>query len=42
MPGLNSAIRLPHSFAQVEIRQSSIVRVLPWAATIRAAMSGRP
>ena len=27
MPGLNSAIRLPHNRAQVEIRQSSTVMV---------------
>jgi hypothetical protein len=39
MPGLNSAIRLPHNLAQVEILASSTVRVLPWAATIRAAVS---
>ena len=39
MPGLNNAIRLPHSLAQVEIRQSSTVRVLPWDTTIRAAVS---
>jgi hypothetical protein len=39
MPGLNSAIRLPHSRAQVEIEQSSTVMVLPWVATIRAATS---
>jgi hypothetical protein len=39
MPGLNRAIRLPHSRAQVEIEQSSTVMVLPWLATIRAATS---
>jgi hypothetical protein len=39
MPGLNTAIRLPHNRAQVEIVQSSMVMVLPWRATIRAAMS---
>jgi hypothetical protein len=37
MPGLNTAIRLPHLRAQLEIRQSSTVMVLPWAATIRTA-----
>ena len=39
MPGLNSAILLPHNLAQVEIEQSSTVMVLPWVATIRAATS---
>jgi hypothetical protein len=39
MPGLNRAILLPHNRAHVEILQSSTVRVLPWMATIRAAIS---
>jgi hypothetical protein len=39
IPGLNSAIRLPHNLAQVEMLASSTVMVLPWAATIRAAAS---
>jgi hypothetical protein len=39
MPGLNNAIRLPHNRAQVEIRQSSTVILLPWVATIRAETS---
>jgi hypothetical protein len=39
MPGLNTAILLPHRRAQVEIEQSSTVMVLPWLATIRAATS---
>jgi hypothetical protein len=38
IPGLNKAIRLPHNLAQVDIEQSSTVIVLPWVATIRAAM----
>jgi hypothetical protein len=37
MPGLNSAIRLPHNLAQVAIEQSSTVIELPWVATIRPA-----
>jgi hypothetical protein len=39
MPGLNNAILLPHNRAQVEMRQSSTVMVLPWAATIAAQTS---
>ncbi|MDT5282958.1 MAG: hypothetical protein QOJ20_4153 [Mycobacterium sp.] len=39
MPGLNKLIRLPHNRAQLEILPCSTVMVLPWTATILAAVS---
>ena len=40
MPGLNIWIRLPHHLAQLEMVQFSTVMLLPWAATIAAALAG--